>query len=167
MARRLRVSVQSGQVDNMSKQQRRFHAALIDRLGRADLDIMPGSRTSATIDDRFEKIRQSHGVIILAFSQWEGRRVTRDDKERAIFPSEFTHMNAVMTVAAAKPVLVLREKSVDERGALRRGYIHPVVPMPNSLDVEWLESEKFNREFVAWLACQSPPAHFSGLLFAV
>jgi hypothetical protein len=45
--------------------------------------------------DRLEIIRQSRGVIVLAFSQWDARRTTRDGK--GIFPTEFAHIGAEMS----------------------------------------------------------------------
>jgi predicted nucleotide-binding protein len=56
-----------------------------------------------------------------------------------------------MAVAAKRPILVLEEKAVAERGTLRRGYVHPVVQMPKAVDSEWLSSTQFNEEFNKWL----------------
>jgi hypothetical protein len=151
MDTRLKVVVQSGKRENLSKQQRRFLAGLIDRLERADMKVMPQSPTTANVEKRLEKIRQSHGVIILAFAQWDACRVTRDENKHVIFPTEFTHINAAMAVGAARPLLVLREKSVAERGVLRRGYVQRTFSIPNSLDVNWLDSDEFALVFNEWL----------------
>jgi hypothetical protein len=35
-------------------------------------------------------------------------------------PTEFSHVGIVMAIAAKRPLLVLREKSVAERGSLRK-----------------------------------------------
>jgi CAP12/Pycsar effector protein, TIR domain len=149
---RLRVFVQSAKRGNLTEQQQRFLDGLLDQLKRADLSVMQESPSTATIDERLEKARGSHGIIILAFAQWEGRRVTRgNEKKSAIFPSEFAHMSGVMAVVSGRPLLVLREKSVAERGALRPGYLHPTVTLPNSLDTKWFGSDEFAREFAGWL----------------
>ena len=104
---------------------------------------------SDTVRERFQYLRSSNGVIVLAMSQWRAKRLRRTQKE-AILPSEFMHMVAAMTVAARKPLLVMREKSVSERGAFRRGYLHPVIDIPSSLDPTWCRSEIFGREFMKW-----------------
>jgi len=80
-----------------------------------------------------------------------GRRLYRKQELKVFFPSEFTHIAAAMAVAAKRPILVLKEKAVAERGTLRRGYVHTVVQMPNAVDSEWLTSTEFNEEFNKWL----------------
>ena len=66
-------------------------------------------------------------------------------------PSEFSHIVAVMAAAAKRPLLVLREKALAERGALRPGYLPHVVKVPASLRIDWLESVEFEREFNKWV----------------
>ena len=56
-----------------------------------------------------------------------------------------------MPVAAKRPLLVLGEKAVAERGTLRSGYVHPVVQLPTGVDEKWLHSGDFNDEFSKWL----------------
>jgi len=80
-----------------------------------------------------------------------GRRLYRKQELKVFFPSEFTHIAAAMAVAAKRPILVLKEKAVAERGTLRRAYVHTVVQMPNAVDSEWLTSTEFNEEFNKWL----------------
>lgn len=65
-------------------------------------------------------------------------------------PSEFNHMAAVMALCARKPLLVLREKIVAERGTLRSGYLPSVVKTPVSLKIDWLDSSEFQGEFNKW-----------------
>jgi hypothetical protein len=60
-------------------------------------------------------------------------------------------MAAVMAVAARRPLLVLREKALTERGAFRSGYLPHVVRVPASLDPDWLESAEFEGEFNKWV----------------
>jgi len=150
MDTRLKVSIQSAKLENLSSRQKRFLTGLTDRLERANLSVMPQSRETATIDHRLKKIRQSQGVIVLAFSQWEGHRVN-DGRKDVTFPTEFTHISTVMAVATARPLIVFREKSVAERGVLRRGYVPQIISLPSSLDVAWLDSKEFDQEFALWL----------------
>jgi predicted nucleotide-binding protein len=56
-----------------------------------------------------------------------------------------------MAVAAKRPLLVLREKTVAERGVLRGGYLPHVVKMPASLKTEWFDSPEFDGEFNKWI----------------
>jgi hypothetical protein len=55
----------------------------------------------------------------------------RDQNKGVIFPSEFAHLGIAMAITAGKPLLVLREKNIAERGSLKRGYVHPVVDIPS------------------------------------
>jgi hypothetical protein len=145
-----KVSVQSGKTETLTTRQQRFLAAIIDQIERSNLCVLPQSRALAGIEERLRKVAECRGVIVLAFSQWECQRLSGDQKKGVIFPTEFTHIGAVLATATRRPILVLREKSVAERGVLRRGY-YPVIGLPNSLGVEWLDSEEFKREFRAWL----------------
>jgi Predicted nucleotide-binding protein containing TIR-like domain len=137
--------------DNLSKRQLRFYDALLGRIEAAGLRICPESRGSDRIEDRYLQVKTSHGVVVLVLGQWEGRRLNRDQDRSPILPSEFTHIAASMAVAADRPLLVLREKSVDERGAFRSGSVHPIIDLPNSLDPAWLDSPSFEYEFKKWL----------------
>jgi hypothetical protein len=89
--------------------------------------------------------------VILAFSQWEGHRFHRSKNQSAILPSEYTHITLSNAIEAKKPVLVIREKQVNERGTLRGGYAQPIVEMPTSATGAWLESNEFKRGFAHWL----------------
>jgi hypothetical protein len=147
-----RIYIQSARPENLSRTQQRFLKALITRLEDEDLQLIISDRPNATIKDRLETVRQSDGVIVLAFSQWEGRRTTRDSKKE-ILPTEFAHIGVVMAVATCRPLLILRDRSVAERGVLRSGIVNPPsVSIPSTLDTEWLDSTKFTSTLKAWLS---------------
>jgi hypothetical protein len=65
-------------------------------------------------------------------------------------PTEFAHIGIVHTLVADRPYLLLHERSVAERGALRKGYVRPV-KLPNALSPDWLDSDDFGKEFRRWL----------------
>jgi len=150
--RRLTIALSSAGRDNLSKRQVRFAEALQQKLEGIGFRVLPDSPSSDRIEERLSRFRKCHGAIILVLSQWEGRRLHRDQDKTVILPTEFNHMAAVMAVAEKKPVLVLREKIVTERGSFRRGYIHPVINLPTSLDPDWLDSAEFGQEFAKWTA---------------
>jgi len=158
MDTRLKISIQSPRKENLTGRQQRFLGAIIDQIERSNFCVLPDSRSTAGIEERSHKIAHCHGVVVLAFSQWECRRLSRDEKKAVIFPTEFAHIGAVLATATRRPLLVLREKSVAERGVLRPGYV-PVISLPNSLDVEWLKSEGFQREFREWVEHVSAYKH--------
>ena len=83
-------------------------------------------------------------MLVLAFSQWEGRRLNREQKG-VVFPSEFSHIAAVMAVSAKKPLLVLLEKTVAGRGAFRRSFVHPVIDLPAAMSLAWLDLAEFQK----------------------
>ena len=78
-------------------------------------------------------------------------RLYRNQDREAIFPSEFAHVTLMLATLAKKPLLVIRQRQVRERGALRRGYVHPIVEMPNSAGAVWLKTKDFENAFVRWL----------------
>jgi hypothetical protein len=137
--------------DNLSRRQLRFHDALRERIEAAGFRVLSESRGTDRIEDRYSQILASQGVIVLALSQWEGHRLNRDHKKSWILASEFTHIATAMAVSAGRPMLVLREKSVDPRGAFRNGSVHPIIELPRSLDLDWLDSPAFGHEFKKWL----------------
>jgi hypothetical protein len=150
MDRRRKVKILSPKDKNLSEQQKEFLKAVKKRLPRKDFQIAVEQPSSADLEDRYKAICDCDGIIILAFSQWEARRLGANSEKSAIFPTEFTHIGMAQAVLSGRPVLVLREKSLADRGALR-GYVYPVVNLPNSLDADWLYSDEFKREFDAWL----------------
>jgi len=147
---RWRVKILAPQSKNLSERQNAFVAAVTAKLKRADLQVLDDSPSSASVEDRYKVICDCDGIVILAFSQWEGCRLGEDD-DSAILPSEFTHIGIVQAALSKRPYLVLREKSVAERGALRRNFALPPIDLPKSLDTDWLEADKFKSEFQGWL----------------
>lgn len=147
---RLAVIVSSPKIQNLSKQQQRFQKAVVELLRSRGLRILPDSVDSDNAEDDVAKSRLCHGVIVLAFAQWNARRVNRDRDKTIAMPSEFTHIGAATAVASRRPLLVLREKSLADRGVLRAGYLQHVVKLPNSLKTEWLDGPEFQSEFKKW-----------------
>jgi hypothetical protein len=145
---RLMVIIQSGNWQNLTAPQRRFLKALRDRIERSGLGILPDLPATANMAERLSNVARCQGVAVVAFRQWEGQRLSRNQKK--IFPTEFTHISVALATAEGRPIFVLREKSVAERGALRRGF-GAIIDLPNSLNVRWLDSDKFQLSFNKWL----------------
>lgn len=135
---------------NLTKRHVRFLDALEARVVRAGFRVLPPLLRGDRIEERYQNIRRSQGVIVPVFSQWEGHRLYRDKETAYTQASEFTHIAATMAVAAKRPLLVLREKTVQGRGAFRPGFVHPVIDLPVSLDPAWLEGDSFSGEFDRW-----------------
>jgi hypothetical protein len=148
---RLAVSLSSPKIENLSKPQKRFLAALRDCIANAGLRILSDSAPTDDVGQRLELVRQCHGVVVLAFSQWNAERIYKVQEKRLVMPTEFAHLAISMAVAARRPLLVLREKCVAERGSLRKGYVRRHIAVPNLLRPEWLESSEFDSEFQSWL----------------
>jgi len=151
MDTRLAVALSSPATKNLSKPQLGFLSALQDRIERAGLRVIPDSASSDDVEHRLAKVRTCHGIVVLTCSQWKAERLYRGQDKAIVLPSEFSHIAAVMAVAAQRPLLVLREKNVAERGAFRRGYVRRLVDVPSSLKTEWLDSPEFDSEFNNWL----------------
>ncbi|HXJ86572.1 MAG TPA: TIR domain-containing protein [Candidatus Binatia bacterium] len=147
---RLSVIISSPKVQNLSNPQRRFLEAVEELLRSKGLRILTESADSDTVIDDITKTNRCRGVLVLAFEQWNARRLNRDRDKDVVMPSEFTHIKAVTAAASRRPLLVLREKSLADRGVLRGGYLQHVVRLPNSLKTEWLDGTEFQSEFKKW-----------------
>lgn len=135
---------------NLSPDQDRFVRAvraLCEREGLGPVELDDANRLA----DNAHAIRNLHGVLVLALAQWSGQRVGRK-KDDATFPSEFAHLHAATAVAADKPLFVVRERSVSERGVLKPGLGCRTVRTPADLDPDWLAGADFRRHFDLWLA---------------
>jgi hypothetical protein len=152
MDTRPKISLQSPRPENLNERQSAFLQGVIALLDGHGFQVAPDSRRNADIEERIGKIRGCQGLLVFAAEQWEARRVTRDTKRTAIFPSEFSHIAMVAAVAESRPALVLKEGSVAQRGALREGYVKSVVTLPEGYDIEWLKSREFMLEFDSWAA---------------
>jgi hypothetical protein len=151
MDTRLIISFSSPQRKNLSKRQWEVVQGLLQRLESEGLRPKPDSSELDRLGERYERLRCTQGVLVVAFAQWEARRLHRDAEKAVVMTSEFTHMANAMAVASRRPLLVLREKSVADRGSLRKGYLHPVVDMPRSVGPEWLKTPTFEDTFSGWL----------------
>jgi hypothetical protein len=151
MDTRWKVKILSPQNKNLSKEQNAFKIALEQRLREAGLELIEDSPSRASAGNRFNAIRDSDGIVILGFEQWKGRRYIGARQEDAILPSEFTHIGIVQAALSGRPYLILRQKSLSARGALRNGFADAPVDLPNSLDPEWLKSDRFNGELDEFL----------------
>jgi hypothetical protein len=149
MDTRWKIKILSPLAKNLSKPQNAFLAALGDRLRAEGLNVISTESGRASISDRYSAIRDSDGIVILAFEQWDGRRTIGDKEEEAVMPSEFTHIGIVQ--ATLRPYLIFREKSLSMRGALRNAIADAPIDVPKSLDLEWLKSERFSGELDGFL----------------
>lgn len=148
---RLVIHITAGWKENLSSRQQRFREAveaLVSERGYRCLNRMQGSDR---VSERYEYIRSCNGVIILAMPQWKAQHLNRKDKSDAVLSSEFMHVAAAMAVAASRPLLVLRESALSERGVFRPGYLDHVIDLPRSLDPGWLNTNDFQHEFRKWL----------------
>ncbi len=109
-------------------------------------------RLPATTWSSDSKRRSSVKVLsCLRVASGELNGFYRRQNKEIVVPSEFVHIASVMATAARRPLLVLREKAVAERGVVRGGYLRHVVKTPASLSEEWLDSPEFQSEFAKWM----------------
>ncbi|TCA83704.1 hypothetical protein E0H65_35660 [Rhizobium leguminosarum bv. viciae] len=143
-----KVLVSAAKRRNLSSDQNAFLNAVIDRISHAGFTPIDGD-DSEQLSDQISAIQQIQGVVVIAFAQWRGTRVHADSDER-IFPSEFCHLHITAATALGKPLLVLREKIVAERGVLRPALGCRAVRIAPSLTARWLDSPEFVKEFSKW-----------------
>jgi len=151
MDTRLTVAVSVPRNENLSKRQRRFLVDLRRRIEEAGLRILPDLDPGASLDDRIRKIQNCHGVVVMVLEQWQARRLYRNRERKLVFPSEFSHMYAVMANVTRRPLFLLREKTVAERGAFRKGSRFSILDLPASLAPDWLDSSDFQLAFGKWV----------------
>jgi hypothetical protein len=147
---RLSICLSTGLQKNLTKRQWQLVKALGKLIESEGIRVSKSLETDR-IEERCNKVSRSQGALVAVFPQWEARRIVRDRQKTLLLPSEFSHIAIVMAVAAKKPLLVLRQKSVAERGSLRRGYVHPILDMPADVDADWIETSKFQGAFSQWL----------------
>jgi Predicted nucleotide-binding protein containing TIR-like domain len=140
-----KIKILSPKDKNLTKQQNAFRIALNERLVvDSDFAIISNTPERANVSERYDAIRDSDGTIVLAFEQWAGQRDAGGKHEEAVLPSEFAHISIVQSDLSKRPYLILREKSVDPRGALRSNFANAPYNMPKSLDPAWLKTDDFN-----------------------
>jgi hypothetical protein len=151
MDTRLRIRILSAQTKNLSDQQNAMRSALVSQLEARGLNVLCRELGRAGVSDRYNMIRDSDGIIVLAFEQWKGRRTVSGKEDEAIMPSEFSHIAITQAALSERPYLILREKSLSLRGALRGSFADAPIDLPKSLDPGWLQSEKYSGELECFL----------------
>lgn len=143
-----RILISAPYPKHLSESQRTFLQELtrrVEQRGFLLFDIDKFGRLDAYSDS----IRELHGVLVVALAQWEARR-TGSKQDDAVLPTEFSHLHIATAIAAGRPLLVLKEKSVSDRGALKPTLGVRVAALPSSLKPSWLDSPDFRKTFDRW-----------------
>jgi hypothetical protein len=128
------VLLAAPQEKNLSKRQQQFMSALQKRIRSEGIRLEIDGRDFQGLKERHGLVRRCQGVFVVVLAQWSAQRLYRDEDKSLIVPSEFTHVATALAVAARKPLLVLRDKSVAQRGSLKEGYVKLVVAAPPRLN---------------------------------
>jgi hypothetical protein len=168
-AQKLIVSFQcAGKSENLTIQQQDIEDGIRNKIEESGLTIAPYPPwTAADSTERFQEIAGCHGILILAFGQWRADRLRADGKKivavrnglKQTLPSEFVHIGITFAIIKRKPLLLIREKTVAARGALRRGYVPETVDLPNKLGIDWLNSFQFANAFANWVSLVKKSKH--------
>lgn len=145
------VLLAAPQEKNQSDFQKAFINALQDRITSEGVRLELDGRDYQNLAGRHELMRRCQGAVIVASAQWAARRLYRHKDESLIAPSEFTHVATSMAVATGKPLLVLRDKEVAQRGTLKQGYVDLTAIVPSKAGLKWLDSPSFTDMFSEWL----------------
>src|SRR5215813_2876553 len=105
-----RVAICYQRRGNLSRRQLRFFDAMTAKLRSSGFSLSPGNPRSDGIAERYADLQDCRGVIIPAFSQWEGHRLNRNRTRPYTMPSEFVHIVGAMAIVADRPLLVLLER---------------------------------------------------------
>lgn len=144
-----KVLVSEPKLKNLSPKQQQFLAKVNEKVARAGVRQVEVDET-LRLEDISGEIRKLQGVIAMAFGQWQGQRLVKK-KDEAIFPTEFNHLHIAIAAAARRPLLILKERSVSERGALKPSLGCRTVKIPSNLDPAWLDGPEFEKQFEVWL----------------
>jgi Predicted nucleotide-binding protein containing TIR-like domain len=145
-----KVLVSAPKQKHLSPEQQRFLQEVINKVTAAGFRIVDVDGV-ARLEEQAREIGKLQGILVLAFAQWVGERAGRKPRDEAVFPSEFNHVHTAIGCASRRPLLVLREKSVAERGALRPSLGCRTAKIPSSLDPAWLATPEFEKQFQVWL----------------
>jgi Predicted nucleotide-binding protein containing TIR-like domain len=91
-------------------------------------------------------MRRCHGAVILAFPRWQ---FTSGDKNYSMV-TEYNHFEGALASAHRLPLLVLADRSVEERGIVWTGGGVPITFIPDDAGPAWLESPTFIHRFGIW-----------------
>jgi hypothetical protein len=149
MAMKPKVFVSAPMPKHLGPLEQRFLEALERRIADEGLDIVESDRIDR-LEDQARKMRDLQGLLVVALRQWQGQRIARK-RDEAVFPTEFNHVHMALAAAARKPILVLRDKGVDERGALKPAMGCRTIKLPANLDAAWFEGPDFKKAFQVWL----------------
>jgi len=144
-----KVLVSAPKLKNLSPEQQRFLGEVNKKVSRAGLQTVDMDE-ALRLEDQAREIRKLQGVIVVAFRQWQGQRLV-GKRDEAIFPTEFNHLHIAIAAAARRPLLILKDKSVSERGALKPSLGCRTVKFHSRLDPTWLEGSDFDKQFQLWL----------------
>jgi hypothetical protein len=145
------VQISHPKPENLSEEQQCFLEAIKEHVAKNGIELSPVSLLTDSMESRIRALSRVDGVLVIAFRQWRSERLYRDQSP-VITPSEFSHIDSALAVAGVKPLLLLRESELGQRGVLRSGAIPHVVKIPRKLDPKWVRRDEFKGEFDKWLS---------------
>jgi hypothetical protein len=145
------VLLAAPQEKNQSELQTQFVNALQHRIKSEGIRLEIDGRDYEGLASRYQLMRRCQGAVVVASAQWTARRLYRHKDQSLIVPSEFSHVATSMAVSTGRPLLVLREKDVAERGSLKQGYVDLTAVIPSKAGPKWLDSQTFTDIFAEWL----------------
>jgi hypothetical protein len=135
---------------NLSDTQKALLDAIIKLLESEGLSILHDS-PSGDFKGRARQVKRSHGCIVVAFAQWEASRLRGNQDRPYIFTTEYAHVTSALALEAGRPLFVLKDKQVNERGMLKGAYLGRLAEMPKFATSDWLRSDEFELRFKNWL----------------
>jgi hypothetical protein len=148
---RFKVLISAPKSKHLSSEQCQFLQGIKRKLTSAGLRAVDPDE-GRSLENYASEMLTIQGVIALAFGQWQGQRLVRKTDE-AIFPTEFTHLHIALATTERRPLLIIKNKNVSERGALRPNLGYHIVKIPSSWDQAWLDDpdSEFQKPFQEWL----------------
>ena len=144
-----------------TKKQEEFVKALEERLRNDGIEPYTVGRTSFSSEAPLKAIsklmKKSSGTIVIAlerlyFQSGVEKRGGKNEKElrKVKLSTPWNQIEAAMAYSNNHPLMVMVEDGLRNDGLLEYGYDWHVQSIPNSLDINYLNSKEFNEVLRSW-----------------
>jgi hypothetical protein len=150
-----RIFISAPTDSGLTPPQRKIKAAIIDMVAAANLDPQLFGergipiRTSWSFTKAEDLMERCYGAVIIALAR---HRYIVHDAPPVNFASEFNHYEGALAKTLKRPILVIAEESVPDRGITYRGGGEHIIRMPSGAKPAWLKTKAFKPFFDEWLS---------------
>jgi len=93
-------------------------------------------------------MRQCVGAVVFGFPRWT---ISDPSQEEKRLVGDYNHYEGAVALTLGLPVLLLKEKGVENRGIVWNGGGKAITYAPPTADEKWVDSPEFVKRFNSWL----------------